>query len=142
MLGGITASWIIARLREPTTMAAGLVLLGVGMGTAITRSTSAILAGAILTGLSIPWMMVSFATLRQRMTPGALQGKVSAATNMALNGPQTVGTALGAALITVVDYRILISAMALGVAGSAAPILSTRRPAPTAPAAGSTMSPR
>jgi hypothetical protein len=42
------------------------------------------------------------------MNAPELQGRVSSASNMALNGPQTIGTAVGAALIAVVDYRILI----------------------------------
>ena len=53
---------------------------------------------------------------------------------MALNGPQTVGTALGAALIAVVDYRLLGLFMAVVVAGCAVPILlEPRRIARTSP---------
>ncbi|HVE17604.1 MAG TPA: hypothetical protein VNB52_00900, partial [Ilumatobacteraceae bacterium] len=53
---------------------------------------------------------------------------VSSATNMALNGPQTVGTAVGAALIAVVDYRVLIVSMGMVIAACAAPIAARRTP--------------
>ena len=45
---------------------------------------------------------------------------------MALNGPQTIGTAVGAALIAVVDYRILIVSMGVVIAACAVPIAARR----------------
>ena len=45
--------------------------------------------------------------------PQVLQGRVSAATNMLFSVPQTVSIALGAALVTLIDYRIEIVIMAL-----------------------------
>jgi hypothetical protein len=74
-------------------------------------------------------VIVAFTTLRQRVTPPELQGRVSSATNMALNGPQTVGTAMGAALIAVVDYRVLIVSMGIVIAACAVPVAARRTPA-------------
>jgi hypothetical protein len=76
----------------------------------------------VVVGIAIPWQIVAFSTLRQRLTPPRLQGRVSAATNMALNGPQTVGTAAGAGLVAVVDYRYILVAMGVGVAACAFPV--------------------
>ena len=45
---------------------------------------------------------------------------------MALNGPQTIGTAVGAALIAVVDYRVLIVSMGVVIAACALPIAARR----------------
>jgi hypothetical protein len=41
---------------------------------------------------------------------------------MALNGPQTLGTAAGAGLVAIVDYRLLLVAMGIGVAACALPV--------------------
>jgi hypothetical protein len=71
-------------------------------------------------------MVVGMVTLRQRLTPPRLQGRTSAATNMALNGPQVAGTATGAALIAVVDYRVLVAAMTVTILTCAIVLLSRR----------------
>lgn len=111
ILGGITSAAVIRRLTERVTMTIGLAAIGIGILPAAGTSTVVALVGAVMVGVGIPWTYVSFATIRQRATPGRLQGRVSAATNLALNAPQTAGTALGAGLIVVVDYRLLVVAM-------------------------------
>jgi hypothetical protein len=98
-------------------------MIGVGLGAVAAPTTVTLTVASVVVGLAIPWTMVAFAVLRQRSTPARLQGRVSAATNMALNGPQTAGTALGAALIAVVDYRVLGLFMAIVVAACAVPVL-------------------
>jgi MFS family permease len=123
VLGGVTAAAVVRRLGETTALGLGLAMLGLGLGAVAAPTMATLTAASLVVGVSIPWMMVAFATIRQRMTPGRLQGRVSAATNMALNGPQTVGTALGAALIAVVDYRLLGLFMAVVVAVCAVPAL-------------------
>ena len=59
-------------------------------------------------GLAVPWFMVAFSTMRQKSTPITSAGSVQAATTFAFNGPQTIGTAAGAVLVTVVHYRVLL----------------------------------
>jgi len=122
VLGGITAAALIHRLGERSVVAIGLVALGAGMVVAIVPSIPVVIAAVILVGISIPWVVVGFVTLRQRLTPSRLQGRVSSASNMALNGPQTLGTAMGAALIGLVDYRILMVVMGVSVALCAIPV--------------------
>ena len=59
---------------------------------------------------------------------------MAAATNMALNGPQTIGNAVGAASLASTDYRMLLLATAVVVAMSAVPIFRMRAavtPSPT-----------
>ncbi len=136
VLGGITAAALIGRLGERATLAVALTLLGAALGAIAFPSTVVFCGAAVAGGLAIPWMMVSFATIRQRLTPARLQGRVTAATNMVFNGPQTAGTAVGAGLIAVVDYRLLAVAMGVVVMACAVPV-GSRRVAPTvAPAPG------
>ena len=42
-----------------------------------------------------------------------MQGRVAAASNMLFSVPQTISIAVGAALITIIDYRVEIVAMAV-----------------------------
>src|SRR5690606_3983943 len=117
VLGGLTAAWLIRRGGERMAIGAGLALLAVGMATGL---VAVVTVGAAVLGVGVVWMVVGLVTLRQRLTPARLQGRVSAATNMALNGPQAAGTATGAALIAAVDYRILVAVMAASIAVCAA----------------------
>jgi MFS family permease len=125
ILGGITAAALIHRLGERRVVAIGLVMLGIGLGVMAVPQVWVVVACEVLVGLSIPWFVVGFVTLRQRLTPNRLQGRVSAFTSMALNGPQVGGTALGAVLIGILDYRLLVVVMGLSVAMSALAIVSS-----------------
>jgi len=71
-----------------------------------------VMAGAILFGQSLPWMVVGFTTLIQRNIPDWLQGRVYAAASTVVTIPQTTSIAVGVALIGVTGYRSLLDAMA------------------------------
>jgi len=91
-----------------------------------------VLAGMALLGLSIVWVNVGAITLIQRRTPAPLLGRVDAALMTAITIPQVVSIALGAVLIAIVDYRILLVAMA--VVTVAAALYLVGRPDPAYPA--------
>ena len=129
ILGGITAAIVIARLDERRAIGIAFLGLAAGVATALTGLLPVGIVGAFAVGLVVPWMVVAFVTLRQRVTPAHLQGRVSAATNMALNGPQTLGTAAGAAAILIIDWRLVIAAEAVLIAACALPLLIRRKPA-------------
>lgn len=122
VLGGITAAALIHRLGERSVVSIALVVLGTGLVVAIVPNVAVVIACVIVVGISIPWFVVGFITLRQRLTPSRLQGRVASASSMALNGPQTVGTAMGAALIGIIDYQVLMIVMGVSVALCAFPI--------------------
>ena len=84
-----------------------------------------VLAGDIVFGAAIPWIVVGLITLAQRLTPPDLQGRVYAATDTLITTPQTISIALGAALIAVAGYQTLLLAMA-GTIALAAVYLLTR----------------
>jgi predicted MFS family arabinose efflux permease len=85
-----------------------------------------VLAGQALFGFGLPWLIVAVTTLVQRMSPAHLQGRVYSAMEIALGLPQTLSIALGAALATQLDYRLLLVTEAL-VAAAAGVYLLTRR---------------
>ncbi len=135
--GGLTAARILGRLGEPRAVAVGLGAMALGMmplllvgaldaPAAVTLTVAA--AGLTVLGLGVPWAIVAFITLRQRMTPARLQGRVSAATNVALNLPQTLLTIAAAALVGAVDYRVLVAVTIGGVLASGALALRAARP--------------
>lgn len=58
-------------------------------------------------------------TLFQRCTPPEIMGRTGAALEVLIGVPQTTAIALGAALIAVVDFRVLLGTMTtLMAAGS------------------------
>lgn len=129
-LGGITAAALVGWLGERAAMAVGLVVLGTGLGVIAIPNTTLVCVCAAVGGIAIPWTIVSCTTLRQRLTPATLQGRVASASNVAMNAPQTVGTALGAVLIAIVDYRIVVVVMGVVVTACALPVWRTTKRSP------------
>jgi hypothetical protein len=63
-------------------------------------------------------------TLAQRLTPPQLQGRVFAAVEVLITTPQTLSIALGAILITIAPYQVLLAAMAAIFTASAVSVLT------------------
>jgi MFS family permease len=126
--GALVATRVIARYGE--TGAAGLGMAIFALGTLLmTDSTLAVvLAGKVLFGLGLPWIVVAFLTLLQRSTPSHLQGRAFAASELAFGAPQTLSIAVGAALVALVDYRLVLLAQAVTVTAAAAYVLKPRMP--------------
>jgi hypothetical protein len=82
-----------------------------------------VLGGVAAFGAALPMASVGWLTALQRRTPAALQGRAYSAADTALTVPQTFSIAVGAALVAVVDYRLLLAVMALVCAASAATLL-------------------
>jgi hypothetical protein len=86
-----------------------------------------VLAGGVVLGASLSWLLVGSNTLLQRRTPDRLQGRVFAAVDLATSTPQTVSIAAGAALIAVVPYGALLGAVAIVTAGAGLGLLRGER---------------
>jgi hypothetical protein len=129
VLGGCTAVLVMRRLGEARTVGVGLALIAVGALGEVVPHLPPVLAGQAVLGLGVPWFVVGWSTGLQRFTPSRLQGRVTAAANMMLSGPQTASIALGAALIAVVDYRIMLVVIFAGM--GACGLLLLLRPAAT-----------
>jgi MFS family permease len=137
--GGVTAAWLLRRMGELRSVGIGLALFGFcGLLLAV-PSLGVVMVGFFVAGVGILWAIVAFNTALQTHTPLAIQGRVSAAADISLSLAQTTSIATGAALSTLVDYRILLVVMAAVLVLSAVYLLTRREPlirAEVAPLAG------
>lgn len=108
ILGGATSARVIRRIGEWRSTMVGLVLLAIGIVPFAGPSVVAALAGMAVIGIGLPWILVAYSTTRQRLTPPSLQGRTTAAAQVAMNLPTTLATMAAASLIGVVDYRLMV----------------------------------
>ena len=111
--GGLTTSRWVRRLGEAGTVTVGMALLAVGLAiVALTSTLWVTLAAVVVLGYSLPLTFIAFMTMLQRRTPHALMGRVSAAVETVMGAPQAVSLALGALLVTLLDYHVIFAIMA------------------------------
>jgi MFS family permease len=127
VVGAVTATPLLRRLSEGVTTVLGLACAAVGVLLLTLPSLGLVLAGAVLTGFVDPWVSVAATTAIQRRTPSGLLGRVSGAFGLCLTIPQVTSVGLGAALIAVVSYRILL--VVISVVAAAAAVFLVSQPA-------------
>ncbi len=113
IVGGLTAPWLLRRIGDLRLAGVGVLVFGLGDGLWLVRLVPVVLVSIAIAGAGIVWAVVALATAYQRRSPSHVQGRVAAAANMLFSVPQTISIAAGAALITVVDYRVEIIAIAV-----------------------------
>jgi MFS family permease len=113
ILGGVTASRWVRRLGEAGTVTVGMALLALGLAiVGLTSSLWVTLASVVVLGYSLPLTFIAFMTMLQRRTPHRLMGRVSAAVETVMGAPQAVSLAVGALLVTLLDYHVIFGIMA------------------------------
>ncbi len=127
--GGVVVSPLMRGRGERPVVALGLLASGLGFLLTAVPAAAAVLAGVLLIGVGLPWIIAGLMTALQRGTPARLMGRVSTAASVITSAPQTVAVALGAVLLAVVDFRILLLAMTALLLLSGA-YLATRRRSP------------
>jgi MFS family permease len=129
ILGGVTAARVMRRLGDARLAGLGMLLFALGDLSLVSSSVVVVLLGIAVAGAGIAWLIVGFATAIQTRSPARLQGRVASAADTLVSTPQTISIAAGAGLVAVVDYRLLVLAMAV-VTGACALYLLTRVPEP------------
>jgi MFS family permease len=127
VVGGLTAAPLLKRFGDLRLAGIGVFVFGTADGFLLVPHLGAIAGAAAFAGLGLVWAVVAIATAYQRRSPTQLQGRVSAAANMLFSVPQTISIALGAALITVIDYRVEIVIMTAAILLAATYLLTRRR---------------
>ncbi len=109
IVAGVTAATVVRRYGEAAAVAAGLAISCAGIWLTAGPALWVVLPGTALFGFGLPWISVGAVTLLQRLTPPQLQGRAYAALNVVFNAPQAASIALGAGLVAVVPYRLLLT---------------------------------
>jgi MFS family permease len=115
-------------------MLAGLLLAALSFLCQAVSNLAVVMAGLVLFGASLSLLLVGVITLLQRLTPAGLMGRADAALNFLLTVPQTLAIAVGAGLVVILDYRLLLVAMAVLCVGGAVVQFGRAEPAPVEPA--------
>jgi MFS family permease len=119
IVGAVTAAPALRRIGDGRAVGIGVLLFAAGDSLFLIPATIPVVAGFVVAGVGISWAVVAFGTAVQTRTPAELQGRVYSAADMLIGVPQTISIALGAVMITIVDYRVLIVVMGLvtGIVG-------------------------
>jgi Na+/melibiose symporter-like transporter len=129
--GGVSAARGLRKLGDVRLAGLGMAAFAIGDFSFLTSNLPLIAVGTAIAGFGVSWLIVGLMTAVQVRTPLRLQGRVMPAADVLISTPQTISIALGAALIAVVDYRVLVVAEAACVALTAVYLL-TRGPEPVA----------
>ena len=100
---------------------------GLGELSFVSSSLPVVAVGTVVAGFGVSWFIVGLMTAIQVRTPLRLQGRVSSAADVFISTPQTISIAVGAVLISIVDYRLLVVVESVVVALCAVYLLT--RPA-------------
>jgi MFS family permease len=121
VLGGVAAVRLARHWAgsEGRATALGLALIALGTAILLVGGTPAAVTGLVVIGSGIPVAIVGLFTVVQLGTPAALQGRAVAAATTLVTAPQVLSIALGAALVSIVDYRLLLAAIVAVVAAGA-----------------------
>src|SRR5262249_18667225 len=122
--GGLTAARALRRPGHVRISGLGMAGFAIGEASFVSSSLPLIAVGIIIAGFGVSWLIVGLMTALQVRTPLRLQGRAAAAADVFISTPQTVSIAVGAALIAVVDYRLLVVTETVAVALCAAYLLS------------------
>lgn len=136
LAGGLVSAALLRRIGERRLFAWGMTLVAVGsfaafalvqwpMPEAWMRWVGIALVQWPI-GFGVPWVIVGLSTLRMRLVPRRLQGRASAAMNVLISVPQMLLLAVGTAAMVVVDFRALLLAAAIGIAGAAVAVWTWR----------------
>jgi MFS family permease len=124
VVAGLVAAPILRRMPEGMLTALALSCAAAAVLLLTLPSVVLVFVGVVLAGFVGPWVSVAAITAIQRRTPSGLLGRVAGVFGLSLTAPQVASVGLGAALIAVVDYRVLLFAVAVVAALAVAYLLS------------------
>jgi len=127
--GGLVASLLVRKTGQTWASSAGYVLVAIGLLLCISHEIALFLVGAALIGAALPILAVALGTAQHLYTPPRLQGRVSASVTTMCDAAQSASIAAGAALIGLLDYRVMYLMMSVAALICAAAVVL--RPVPT-----------
>jgi MFS family permease len=147
--GAVVASVLVKRLGAARGAGIGLFGAAVGLGMVVVRpSVPTFAAGLAVFGASIGLIFVAYGTAQQLYVPARLTGRVGAAMGTLWTLSQSVSIAAGAAVVAVLDWRLMFGISAATAVGCGLVMVMRPAPAPAvqasvadAPAADQVMAP-
>lgn len=128
LAAGAALTVVIRRTGELKPIMPGLLALSAGAGILMIPTVGAALAGSVLFGAGIPVVMICLTTLIQRRTEPRAQGRVFTAFELFAGAPQLLSILFGSIAVTVIPFRILLAAMAIGFFAASVYSAYTLRP--------------
>ncbi|GAA3757634.1 MFS transporter [Plantactinospora mayteni] len=113
LLGGLSSPAVVRRFGELAALAVGVALFAPGALLLAYPTIWLAFVALVLLGFGLPIAFVGLNTLIQRRTPGRLLGRVAAASEALISGPQAISIGTGALLVGFVDYRLLFVVIAV-----------------------------
>src|SRR5262249_10087096 len=143
IVGAVVAPRLVKALGEARTAGLGALCLAGGLALAIgLPSVASYVVGIGVGGAALGLIFVAYGTAQQLYTPGRLIGRVGAAMGTLMTAAQTVSIAVGAAIVGVVDWRLMfgltgLTALGCGLAlalrpAAAPPVVASIADAPPA----------
>lgn len=120
---GLFSGPALRRLGARRFAAYGIALTATAAGLRAIPSDPVALVCSAAIGAGLPCVLIAALTAVQRETPDALLGRTAATTNTLVFTPNVIGLAAGAALVELVDVRLLLTVLGLAWLGSALPLL-------------------
>ncbi|KPI07024.1 major facilitator superfamily MFS_1 [Actinobacteria bacterium OK074] len=117
---GTASGPLIRRLGERRFATYGIALTAAAVALRAIPDDTVALACSAASGLGLPCVLIAALTAVQRETPSAVLGSTAATANTAMFAPNAVALAVGAGLVEVVDYRVLVVAFGAGMMAVAA----------------------
>jgi MFS family permease len=118
LVGGPTVGAAMRRLGEGRVAALGMVGWAIASGLEAVPHLGAVATGAVIGGFCLPWIIAPSLTFMQRSTPSYLQGRVSSTVDVLTSTPQSLSIAVGAALLTILGYQVLMIVVAVVTCGA------------------------
>jgi MFS family permease len=118
--GGLAITAVIRRTGELRPVAVSLVLVALGPALSLLPSTAAVVVAVLFFGAGLPVAVVCITTILQRRTPPEIQGRVFTTFETLTGVPQVLSIAAGAALVSVVDFHVILAVMTVGLLLAAA----------------------
>ncbi|WP_043680860.1 MFS transporter [Streptomyces xylophagus] len=112
---GLVSGPALRRLGARRFGAAGIALMAVAVAARAVPSDPVVLACSAAIGLGLPCVLIAAFTAVQGELPGPLLGRATATANTLIFTPNVIGLAAGAALVELVDYRLLLILIGLAL---------------------------
>ncbi|MET7571547.1 MFS transporter [Streptomyces sp. NPDC005492] len=122
---GLLSGPALRRLGERRFAACGIALTACATALRAIPSDPVALACSAANGVGLPCVLIAALTAVQQETPGSLLGRTTATANTLMFMPNALGLAVGAGLVELVDYRLVLAVLGTAELLTAVPLLQS-----------------